>query len=821
MKIFYSLLIVILFSLSIVYGTNSLDLKLDKSVYGPFAELKGMCVLKLDRPLDLGLEPKIKLSISERREERDALDVLKGLDPDLDVQESSVNLGSSSSQKTFDLSTSNLFGIKIPKGSEVTRIDFDIEGISSNGFPNSPFMDFKDDSNYEWYYKGVFSGFSSEVVKAKGLNENGASEDIVIRDNIFLYCSIVNLPYSNKFNVSAKYSVINNAGNISIQIFEFDQESNTAYGKKGDCNLKNSVGVTEGSCVVNASSFLSGENLVCFYNSKNEGSYFLNLDDNGEGSFECDSAILDQEEQCSYLQEGDFFFKVSKPIFQGEFNTAAKFSDYGRENFKDDLTDYLAECQEDDSDDCNIILRMGSENSKGKVRLSNFNLEYSKESGASFVTRKIFDVDFVNAKILGVSGKDFKDVNYTLNIPLEVFDNFTTPNITSNQSTKTVKISLGSLTDQEDISINRNIISSAQSELDSFKLKLESLKNKEELKDFFKYNEIDLEQPIKRMNDFRTSLEAVNSNPGLGIGDKGEEADRIVGQAETYLSTFLKEVTILEDVEYPRVYAEKIRPEILGNEKEENVLAIQEEIDIDSRALVVATETFNGVKSEKTLITRKLSSNLPEYYIFEDIDKSVSDNAGAIKFSSGVSVVKDDPVVKWRINGNGEIGYIIDGNVLSKINEIKTVIVPSQTTETQETEFQESSCGDGICTEILEDELSCPEDCEPKFNVNWSLVIVLIIILILGLLYFNFFMGKERKLREIVVKKYPFLSSTDEANLKAFISKSLGKGIPRATVYKILLQKKWSKEQIDYVFKKVQPPESKLKFIFDLLKKKK
>ena len=93
MKIFYSLLIVILFSLSIVYGTNSLDLKLDKSVYGPFAELKGMCVLKLDRPLDLGLEPKIKLSISERREERDALDVLKGLDPDLDVQESSVNLG--------------------------------------------------------------------------------------------------------------------------------------------------------------------------------------------------------------------------------------------------------------------------------------------------------------------------------------------------------------------------------------------------------------------------------------------------------------------------------------------------------------------------------------------------------------------------------------------------------------------------------------------------------------------------------------------------------------------------------------------------------
>ena len=143
---------------------------------------------------------------------------------------------------------------------------------------------------------------------------------------------------------------------------------------------------------------------------------------------------------------------------------------------------------------------------------------------------------------------------------------------------------------------------------------------------------------------------------------------------------------------------------------------------------------------------------------------------------------------------------------MGEISEIKTIVVSSESPLITE-EFGENSCGDGICTEILEDKISCPEDCTTQFNINWQLVIVLIIILILGLLYFNFFMGKK-SLKEIVIKKYPFLSNTDEANLKNFISKSIAKGVPRSTIYKILLQKKWTKEQIDYVFKKVQPPKA-------------
>ena len=804
MKLICSLFFVILLSLSIAFGANSLNLELEKNVYGPFSELKGMCTLKLDDSLDLGLEQKIKISIGDRKEERDALSILIGLDPDLDIQESSIELGNSASQKTFDLSATSLLGIKLPKGSEVSKIDFDVEGVSNNGYPSSPFIDFNNDDKYEWYYKGIFTGWSNEIVNAKGLNENGASEDIIVRDNIFLYCNIIDLPYSNKFNVSAKYTVGNTGGNISMQIFEFDQEVNSAYGKKGDCLLKNAGRATESSCVIETDSFLSGEHLLCFYNSKSEGSYFLNLDRDGEGSFECDSAILDGEEQCNYLQEGDFFFKVYKPNFQGEFNRIGKFSEFGKAGFEDDLNDYLADCEEDENDDCNIILKIGSENRKGKARLSNLNIEYSKSGGASFITRKIYDVEFVNAKLLGVLGEDFN--NYTLNIPLEVFDNLTVPNITANVSTRNVQINLGNLNDQENIQINKNIISSAQSEIDSLRLKLESLKNKNELSDFFRISGIDLEKPINRMRDFKINLDAVNNNLGLGIGERSTEAEKIIEQAKTYTGTFPKEIDIIEDISYPRVYPENIKPEILGRESQESILALQEEVDIDNKIKVVLVKNFDGTTSEKTLIKRTLSSNLGEYFVFEDIPKSVAASAGAIKLSSGASVVKDDPIIKWRVNGNGEIGYLIEGNALGEISEIKTIVVSSESPLITE-EFGENSCGDGICTEILEDKISCPEDCTTQFNINWQLVIVLIIILILGLLYFNFFMGKK-SLKEIVIKKYPFLSNTDEANLKNFISKSIAKGVPRSTIYKILLQKKWTKEQIDYVFKKVQPPKA-------------
>jgi hypothetical protein len=80
-------------------------------------------------------------------------------------------------------------------------------------------------------------------------------------------------------------------------------------------------------------------------------------------------------------------------------------------------------------------------------------------------------------------------------------------------------------------------------------------------------------------------------------------------------------------------------------------------------------------------------------------------------------------------------------------------------------------------------------------------------------------MGK-RSLKS-VVKKPLFASPADETNLKNYITKALEKKVPKSSIYKILLQKKWTKEQIEFVFKKVQPSESKLKFLLNVIKKRK
>ena len=813
MRLKYLILAFFLLNLNIVLA-NSISLDLNKYVYAPTTELQGMCVLELDDTLDLGIDPKISLTIGNRIEERNAIDVLASLDPRLDLEESAINLVDSETQKTLDLSSESFFGLKLPREAQVKNIDFDITGVNSNGYPNSPYIDFNDDGMYEWYYAGTFAGWSNNVVNAKGLSGVKANEDLIINDNILLYCSIVDLPYANKFNVSADINIDDNQGNISIHIFEFDSNINLAFNKKGDCTLRNSPGQTQ-SCIVNTGSYLSGEHFVCFYNSENQGSYLLSLDEEGEGSYECDSILLDNgETECNFVEDGDFFIKAFEPIYQGDLNKKVNFSGFGTgTEFADLLTDYLAEC-ETEGTDCDLVLGAGSSNNAGKLILNNFKIEYSKSGGSTFVTRRAYDVDYESAKILGFEGDDFE--NYSLDIPLAIFDNLTIPNITTNKSTKNVRILLGELEDEVEIEINRNLAFSTQDIIDSAIFNLDYLKSRTELTDFFQVYGVNIDSSIQKLEDFENDLASLDNNSLLSFADKITQTEEIGEQVNSYLDTLPENIQVNEDVSYPRIYPEKITEEILGNEDEEQVLASQDDVDIETNVKLIVIDYFNGDSFEKTLIKRTLSTDLNNYFIFEEIPKEVAESTDTINFGSDATVVNNDPLIKWNLQGSGDISYVLDGNVLSKLNKITTIVLPSSL---ESTDFEENTCGDGICTEILEDEISCPADCEAKYDINWPLTIILILVLILGLIYFNIFMGK-RSLKS-VVKKSPFSSPADETNLKNYITNALEKKIPKDSIYKILLQKKWTNQQIDYVFKKVQPSESKLKFILDVVKKRK
>ncbi len=813
----YLILIFILLNLSIVLGANSLSLVLDKEKYSPDSFLHGNIFLNLDRELDLGLEPDLIIYLDNIKEKRNIIDILNSLDNNLEIISNSKDAADPAIQKDFSLAQNKLFGFKIPKGSEITKIDFDITGLNANGFPNLPFIDFEEYNI--WFYAGIFNGWNSQSQNAIGLSDIKAG-DITIDSNDVLNCEIVSLPYANTFNVSIEVNTLDNSGNISLHMFRFDADTNTAEEKIGECELKNIPGLDSPSCIINSAEYIIGNHLVCFYNDKNSGIYSLPVDDNGDSRYECDSSALDTATECSVVDDGDFFIKSFNPVYIGELDKSVKFSDFSFEDeVKIALNDYLNNCEENDENDCVLYFNSGAQNNKGSLRLSNLFLEYVKPNQIKSVLRNFYDVEETTAKILGLKTGDF--INYSLKIPLSVFDNLTVPGISDNTSTMNMKVGLNALSDEKTIFVDKNLFLSPKEIIDDALFSLNMLKNNSKYGDIFSVLNINMDDLETSLNNYNLQLDQLAEN-NITIDQKNEQSDLIKEQINIILETVPKVINIKTDVEYPRIFPIKIDAQLLNGETEENILNLQDSVKIETKVKLFSITDFSGETTQKTLIKRSLSSDLDEYSVVEDISKEIASSVSSIKFNTDdYIVIKDDPLIKWNIKGNQEIAYLIEGDILNKLNKITTTVLTKSDTE----EYAgEPECGDNICTEILEDEITCPSDCKPKYKINWPITIILLIILILGVIYFNFFMGK-RSLKELIVKKPVFASLNDETNLRNYILRSLNNKVPRTLIYKALLSKKWTKAQIDYVFNKLDRPitnnkENILNKIINKFKKK-
>jgi hypothetical protein len=122
-------------------------------------------------------------------------------------------------------------------------------------------------------------------------------------------------------------------------------------------------------------------------------------------------------------------------------------------------------------------------------------------------------------------------------------------------------------------------------------------------------------------------------------------------------------------------------------------------------------------------------------------------------------------------------------------------------------------CGDGICTDPLEDEILCPEDCSRGSSLPIWLISIALIIIIAGLIYFNLYKGKK-DLRELTKGKNPYSNDADYKNLKSFISKEIESGTKFKDITLKLAQKKWTKKQIEYAYDDVM--WEKRKVLIDL-----
>src|SRR3989344_3834863 len=134
MRLKFILFFVVLLNLYSVFG-NSINLELEKTVYGPGSLIDGNIILNLSSELDLGENPDLILSLEDDIiESRNVIEILSGLDPALELQRNSFNAINPGIQKDLSLNQKKLFGFKLLKGSEVNKLEFNIEGINSNSF---------------------------------------------------------------------------------------------------------------------------------------------------------------------------------------------------------------------------------------------------------------------------------------------------------------------------------------------------------------------------------------------------------------------------------------------------------------------------------------------------------------------------------------------------------------------------------------------------------------------------------------------------------------------------------------------------------------
>ncbi|MDD5331527.1 MAG: hypothetical protein PHE43_01740 [Candidatus Nanoarchaeia archaeon] len=108
-------------------------------------------------------------------------------------------------------------------------------------------------------------------------------------------------------------------------------------------------------------------------------------------------------------------------------------------------------------------------------------------------------------------------------------------------------------------------------------------------------------------------------------------------------------------------------------------------------------------------------------------------------------------------------------------------------------------CGDNVCTSPIEDEIICPEDCFKENKFPYWLIIIVLVLLIVGLIYFNLYKGRK-DLRELTKGKSPYTTIKDYDNLKSFVKKEIGNGIKLKEITLKLAEKGWTKKQIEYAY---------------------
>ena len=460
-------------------------------------------------------------------------------------------------------------------------------------------------------------------------------------------------------------------------------------------------------------------------------------------------------------------------------------------------------CIKDETGLCIIPLRIGSETS-GKIFINGLRINIRSGFTDTALFKKLQREPEIITKI---ENKNL-DGNVTVSIPLTLFSNFTTPTVTQFLLIP-FQVIYGAESDQELIQIftftsDQTVNKSIQDTLTM----IDDYESNADIRSISSFLNIDL-QPTKTAL-LALKQELVDLDENLTTENKSKIRQEIMERMEQsrkdipQVFLFKDDAPSLPAVPPYRINREKILPIAERTDDiEQYILAIQSEVDIDTSALAFKLTTFSGTTIEKTFIVRRISNSLPNAFLVEEIPPFIASDASFIDFGenqANIQVLGTNPLlIKFPLSsGINTFAYMIDGNIVGQMGSIKTLVVSTEGASGTN-RFRGAECGDGLCSVYLENSVSCPEDCAKR--IPWISITIVVIVLILGIYYINFYKGMGN-IRTIIKRRSLFKTETDKINLINYIHKAM-KTNSQEKIIHILLSKGWTKKQIDYAFKSV------------------
>ena len=163
----------------------------------------------------------------------------------------------------------------------------------------------------------------------------------------------------------------------------------------------------------------------------------------------------------------------------------------------------------------------------------------------------------------------------------------------------------------------------------------------------------------------------------------------------------------------------------------------------------------------------------------------------------------ENRVMTWRIQGQKQILYKAKNAILTDAKNAITVVFSDIKLPSLQQPTVEVECGNNICEfneefnideENPDNQYYCKKDCTQQFPL-W-IGIVLGLILIIGIFFFDFYRGPGSLKRKAPATKAT-LSSADMIRLRAYIQEARMNGFAKVDIVKALQEKGWQQKYID------------------------